>query len=464
MPSTDIGPQPNDGPQRPVPRPAMQRALLRYWFLLIGAGVVVDAVLALTAGHFTESVLAYGARFFSMEVGMDSWGPMLRALAHLDGPAPADVYGQLFFREHIKFQYPLTSLLGLDLLASNPCNCVSPVRVMWLLSKLSVVGTGVVAVLLLYGAHPTRPAVEAGSPWALRPSRGVLLLGGMAALFFYPLSRGDQLGQIQTLMTFMAASALLAQQRGRPVAAGLLIGFCCTIKPQWAFAILWALMTRQWRFAAAAAAVVAALSAWAMVLYGWENFFGYLPVLKYVALHGESFYANQSINGLLNRLLSNGSNLQWLGDAFAPFHPAVYLATILTSVALLASVFFTAGTTVGRAEPLALVVATLTLASPIVWDHHYGVMLPMLALVLPRWMALDRRHRGQTAVLTLSYLLIAVNLSPVVNATADTAANFLQSYQLFGGVMLLTLLHRTCWLDQASSRTELGGLPCAVRV
>ncbi|MDM0059223.1 glycosyltransferase family 87 protein [Variovorax fucosicus] len=458
MPFTEIGQRPSDGLQRRVHDFFRHLEVQHCWFLMMGACVVVDAVFALAAGKFSESTLGYAAHFFSMTVGMDSWGPMLRALAHLHGPSSANVYGELFFTERVKFQYPLTSLLSLDLLARNPCNCVSPVRVMWFLSKFSVIGTGVVAVLLLYGAQQTRTTAQAWPHLTARPPRGILLLGGIAALFFYPLTRGDHLGQIQTLLTFVAALALLAQQRGRPVAAGLLIGICCTIKPQWAFAIFWALMTRQWRFAGAAAAVVACSSAVAMLLYGFQNFFDYLPVLKHVALRGESFYANQSINGLLNRLLSNGNNLEWLGNAFAPFHPAVYLATTLTSVALLAAVFFTAGTTVGRAEPLALVVATLTLASPIVWDHHYAVMLPILALVFPRWLTFSERRWGQVAVLMLSYLLIAVNLSPVVNASAASAMNFLQSYQLFGGVMLLTMLHRTCWLErEAAGRSWVRG-------
>lgn len=432
------------------------------WFLMIATCLVVDGLVGWATGAFSDSALAYAFGFFSMTVGMDSWGPMLRALAHLHGPSPGDVYGTLFFTEHIKFQYPLTSLPGLELLAANPCRCVSPVRVMWLLSKLSVIGTGVVAVLLLYGASPGRAAGGLGYAPAARPPRRVLVLAGVASLAFYPLTRGDHLGQIQTLMTFVAALALLAQQRGRPMAAGLLIGICCTIKPQWAFAILWAVMTRQWCFAGAAAAVVSLFCAGAMARYGWQNFFGYLPVLKQVALHGESFYANQSINGLLHRLLSNGNNLEWLGHAFAPFHPAVYLATVLSSVALLGAVFFTAGTAVARVEPLALVVATLTLASPIVWEHHYGVMLPILALVFPTWLASRGRRWGALALLGTAYFLIATNLSPLANATATGPMNFLQSYQFFGGIVLLTVLHRTCWLQQGATRIPIASLRRAV--
>jgi hypothetical protein len=440
--------------QRPKPfELLLQLPLPHRLALLVAAAVFLEAALALAMGRVEDSTLGYAAGFFSMNAGMDSWGPMLRALAYLHGPSPNDVYGEIFFRQQVKFQYPLTSLLGLDLLTHNPCNCVSPVRVMWAVSKVSVLGTGVVATLLLYGAQQARSATpgttasqdDKGSGSVPRPPAGVLMLGGIAALFFYPLTRGDDLGQIQGVMTFAAALALLAQQRGRPVAAGILIGICCTIKPQWAFAILWALLTRQWRFATAAAAVIAAVSALAMLLYGWKNFFDYIPALKHVALRGEGFYANQSINGLLNRLLSNGNNLEWLGNAFAPFHPAVYFATVLSSIALLALVFVTTGPEAGRAEPLALVIATLTLASPVVWDHHYGVMLPIVALLVPRWFVPQKGRWGAAAVLTVSYLLIALNLSPFTNASASTVFNFLQSYQFFGGVMLLTVLHCTCW-------------------
>jgi hypothetical protein len=59
------------------------------------------------------------------------------------------------------------------------------------------------------------------------------------------------------------------------MAAGLLSGLCCTIEPQRAFTILWAVLTRQWLLAGAASAVVARFSARAVARYGFQSFVDY---------------------------------------------------------------------------------------------------------------------------------------------------------------------------------------------
>ena len=71
-----------------------------------------------------------------------------------------------------------------------------------------------------------------------------------------------------------------------------------------------------------------------LVLFGVENHVEYLSVLSFLSRHGESFWANQSINGLLNRLVVASNDADFDPYGFPPFHLGVYLGTLLTSLVL----------------------------------------------------------------------------------------------------------------------------------
>ena len=155
--------------------------------------------------------------------------------------------------------------------------------------------------------------------------------------------------------------------------------------------------------------------------------------------HGESFYPNQSVNGLLHRLFFNGSNLRFEGDRFAPFDPVVLAGTALSSLLIVALALFGRVAPSARGGPLDLSAAVLAavMASPIAWEHHYGVLAPIDALLASyAWRARERRL---VVWLGLSYLLSA-NFLAVVQRLAATAWNPLQSYLYFGALIALGLL------------------------
>jgi hypothetical protein len=79
-----------------------------------------------------------------------------------------------------------------------------------------------------------------------------------------------------------------------------------------------------------------------------------------------------------------------------------------------------------------------TLASPVAWDHHYGVLLPVYAALFG---TLRQAGTGRGAWLTpvVSFALTA-NFLPFASRTAAARLNFVQSYTLFGGLMALGLL------------------------
>jgi alpha-1,2-mannosyltransferase len=148
------------------------------------------------------------------------------------------LYKKIFFADAVKFQDPPTSLLFLDLLQRASGSSWERVQdiantACWFCVPL----IGVLSSLLLIGS--VRAA--AGDPAATVPRNDYLrfaALGIGASLAFYPITRSYYPGQIQTPMTVLAAAALLAWQRGRRGLAGVLLGVCTGIKPQWGVILL----------------------------------------------------------------------------------------------------------------------------------------------------------------------------------------------------------------------------------
>ena len=141
------------------------------------------------------------------------------------------------------------------------------------------------------------------------------------------------LGQIQTILTFGFTVAFYCWISGREKTSGAILGVMALVKPQYALFLLWAALPEVGALASGIAAFVTGVLA-SCCVFGFHNNVDYLKVLHFIAMHGESYATNQSMNGLLNRLLFNGSNLIWNESAFAPFNPIVYAGTVLSSLAL----------------------------------------------------------------------------------------------------------------------------------
>ncbi len=156
----------------------------------------------------------------------------------------------------------------------------------------------------------------------------------------------------------------------------------------------------------------------------------------------------------MHRLLFNGNNTEFR-NAFPPFHPAVFAATAISTLALVATALFWRAGDARRATFADLLIASLsfTLAAPIVWGHHYGVTLPIFAVALPMIMAAPWKRTGPLLLLAVAYLLISHDFR-FLGAFADGRANVLQSYVFAGGLMLLALLY---WLRRtiATGKTNV---------
>jgi hypothetical protein len=444
--------EPKSGPARAF------RKLLPFW---LGSFVLVNVLLILALHTaWSETVLHPVSWFFQARQGGDSWRPMGQALDHLALPeARKSLYDRMFFSARVKhkgFQYPPTSLLPL-----SAARALFGER--WLDAIEWITWASVPALAFFVGAIHQHTAFDAagGGAETGSPSRGSAIRWGLLVfamtLTFYPAIRAYRNGQAQAWINTLFAAALWLWLRGRPVGAGVLAAVLCAIKPQYAIVGLWAALRGHRRFVAGWAAAGVALLGLSVGLYGVAPHLEYLRVLRYIARRGESFYPNQSVNGLLNRLLGNGDNATWM-DAFPPPHPWVYAGTLISSALLiaLALLWRPARTgTEGTADFLGIGL-TCTLASPIAWEHHYGILLPIYAWLYPVLSDRPVLGRATVAVLALSYV-VASNSFMAANRLAETPFNVLQSYLLAAGLLVLALLYavRGTSFAQVHARTDV---------
>jgi hypothetical protein len=296
-------------------------------------------------------------------------------------------------------------------------------------------------------AHDPRLLPKPGKDRILFAATLVLL-----GLLFHPLVKSYVLGQVQTWVTLISSATLLAWLLGRRKTAGVLIGLACTLKPQWIIVLGWSGLRRQWGTLAAGVITAGVLIAVSIHLFGFQHYPDYMKTLSFLSRHGESFYPNQSVNGLVNRILFNGNNLVWSEHRFPPFNTIVYAATIVSSLVLIASALFWRFRTREASGPveLSIVILSATMASPIAWDHHYAIVFPLLALTIP--FALVRRPFGRATLLCLAlvFILTGQRLS-FTNFLAETRLNFLQSYIFLGSLLLLVLLYRVSAIEAGNA-------------
>jgi alpha-1,2-mannosyltransferase len=96
---------------------------------------------------------------------------------------------------------------------------------------------------------------------------------------------------------------------------------------------------------------------------------------------------------------------------------------------------------------LSIIFLGLTIASPIAWEHHYGVLLPIFAVLVPTALPQKTFGKWTTAYLLVAFLLISQKLDKLTNLLWNSPLNFVQSYMFFGALLLLILLFRVTYLQ-----------------
>jgi hypothetical protein len=171
-------------------------------------------------------------------------------------------------------------------------------------------------------------------------------------------------------------------------------------------------------------------------------------------MHGESYATNQSMNGLLNRLLFNGNNLIWDDKSFAPFNPIVFTGTVLSSLALVGLSFFSRwgpSRKVG-ADDFACCLLVATMASPVAWEHHYGILLPIFI-----WLWFCKSESPvpgrRITLIALAYILASDNIELFDGLASVPVLNVFQSYLFFGALLVLMFLLKSADEADPSLRT-----------
>jgi hypothetical protein len=430
----------NEAPVRPSTYRLLAAVLLN--------GVGLNLVLAYVF-NFTTT-LRYAGAFLSVQAKLsDSWGLMRQALHYMDKGHDKPIYTGFFFDQHAKFQYPPSSLLPFELLRKIPGADLISNRSLDLISWVFMAGA--LALVALLFDRASRKVGEASAERPIERWLRVALAVG-ASITFYPLIRSFGIGQIQTWIDCLCAGVLFAYVRDRKDVAGVLTALICVIKPQLGLLVLWAALRKEWRFVIGWAATFSVVMLAALAVYGLENHLDYLAAISFMSKHGESFNHNQSINGLLHRFLFNGNNLVWVARDFPPYNRVVHIGTSVTTAIFVGMALFYRRGEYARASVTDLSIAMLsfTIASPIAWEHHYGVLPPILALAVPATMAAGKKLPLGNATL-VAVLLLCSNFYQFTDRFATSRLNVVQSYLFFGGLILLVHLYRLRRLEQGDA-------------
>jgi alpha-1,2-mannosyltransferase len=396
--------------------------------------LLLDTLAANTLAKFPAGNTLRTAIIIFFERSADSWEPMLKALAVHYGENWNKIYEAVFFDEAVKFQYPPTSLFYveiLDVVGVGGLRTLNRINLLLFLANAVVVGA--IADICARRSTSFRPE---------NMSRlGPILFAVAATLTFYPLTKAVQLGQIQIWIDLAFSLSILFWLLGKTDVSGALLGFAATIKPQFGLVILWALLWRDWKFFRGFSIVFLSLALLSLGHYGIENHLSYLKVLNFISERGESYFPNNSINGIANRFLFNG-NPFWSPDEFPPPHIAVRWLTRVGFVLFLAfglmRAFFRRG---DKATVFDLGAVTLcsVMASPVAWEHHYGVAMPLFVIAFFALYNMPSR----SCVLVLGFWLawnLSANFLQAIEALGFTYLNILQAHLFFGCVWLVWFL------------------------
>jgi alpha-1,2-mannosyltransferase len=412
-------------------------------FLVLNAFALNDLLQVASPPGYRKTVLEHTWRTLRREGSDDSWLGMSVALDYAQSPQRTPLYTEVFFHRHVKFQYPPSALLvlaGLRLVDPGRIRVDDAYPGPWpsingALSRSFLV-VMVLATAALLELRLRRSEVFTGCR-RLVAARFALVV--VFTLTFYPVVKAFTLGNIQTWLNAILALTLLCWAVGKKTAGGLLTGLVCLIKPQYGLLLLWAAVRREWRFAVAGTAILGLGLVTSIAVFGWADHVDYLRVVAYISRHGEAYYPNQSMNGLLNRLLHVGQprlDLRFDDHAFPPYDPWVHAGTLITSAVILLPALFWRGGAHDRLLDLCTMLVSVTLASPIAWEHHYGVLLPVFAIVV----ASVPPRCGWVISLAASYVLVSTFFA-ASKLLAPSLLNVAQSYRFAGGALLLGLLY-----------------------
>jgi alpha-1,2-mannosyltransferase len=438
------------------------RSTARWWWLVVSASlgftIILMMVMPAIRGKDASTALAmtvhgHIARLFK-RTGYDSWLPMLKAARRHATDTPATPYA-VFFDGQAKFQYPPTALLLVEWL---PKKLVDEALQKWdgsvlqlwsgWFCRLMVFITIGLSVAL---AHSVLKPLSDQTKISARNSTWLTIAIIAAGLSFYPFVVGHELGQIQVALNALMAAALLFFVRGNKILAGVCIGLCCLVKPQYGLILVWSLLRRENRLSAGLFLTVITIVPVSCIYYGWDAYVDYLKVLGILAKQGEVYWYNQSVNGLLHRFIDPSAAYYFdnVGSPLPPYRWVVHYVSsgVAAAMILLALLPKMGKYSIASLVDLAIVIVVATIASPVAWNHHYGVFFPVVVAILPTVLLAARRKKTLAWLFTAAYLAISTEIVGPEFMFQSRWLGVLASHIFFGGVLLLIVL----WIVRAQS-------------
>lgn len=387
-----------------------------------------------------------------MRLALDYWEQGNKSVA---------IYSDMLIRDHIKFQYPPQTLFLIRYISEV---WVDPQAFFSIATRFFLALTLLSTFLIMLRSMK----VFGHSAETLMDKGLLFLLVGVVSLLFYPFVESGNLGQIQLWINALFAVAILCYMGDYMILAGIIIGVMASIKPQYGLFFIWGFLRGNKRFAISVLVSAGLIVLTGLPEFGMSTYFDYLKGLSFLSQHGEAFMANQSMNGFLNRLFSitdpvNYNNANWRGRSFPPYNPVVYYGTLASTVLVLVLALFGNKKNTGYASfiDFCLMGLAVTLASPIAWEHHYGILLPIFT-VLGSYFWLNTKT---TVPKFLSWLFVLCylatgNVVPFFVVLAQSRWNFFQSYMFFAAVATFALLW---WVrGQATKQSDLIDVPSGV--
>jgi len=389
-----------------------------------------------------KMALDHAIWIFTDEIGNDSWKPMKLTYDYwTESQGQSLLYTDLLLTTRIKFLYPPTALLISQFIETNNIDLLAFTTATTFIFIFLMIAGVIGTVLYSYKKYKTPPLSNVEKIIV-----GILLT--FLLFTFYPVVKAGTLGQMQVWLNAFFAVAILCYIAGYEVLAGILLGLMASIKPHYALFIIWGLFRGNKRLVIAMIITGALGVLLGMREFGFAMYVDYLRGLSFVTKHGESFYTNQSFNGLLGRLFSVRypeifNNLKWNGHRYPPYSIWIFSFTqITTVVTLLISLIKTKSQSKdAKLADFLLMGLGATLASPIAWEHHYGILFPIFICVgLILWFGENPLKSIWIKIAFVAFYLIAANIFPFTKFLAGSYFNILQSYLLLAACGMFVIL------------------------
>lgn len=431
------------------------RQITKQLFLLFILNLVLSILIKQLTGYFetknpvfalnhkyNQTALDHTIWIFKGDIGDDSWRPMQLALGYWAGSKGQGlIYSELLIKRNWKFQYPPTTLLISEFIKANNIDTLKFATVTTFIF-MSIMAVGATLLALYSYKEYSAPTLSMLEKIVI----GILLT--LLLLTFYPAVKAGTLGQIQVWLNSIFVIAILSYITGYETLAGILLGIMASIKPQYALFILWGLFRGNKRLVIAMIVTGAVGLIFGIREFGIANYIDYLRGLSFMAHHGESYFPNQSFNGLIGRLFhikypDSFNNTKWVGFGFPSYNIWVFTFTQITSITILAIALIKGKSEIkeSRIADFCLMGLAVTMASPIAWEHHYGILFPIfICLWLILWYSDHGIKNNWGKIVLVACYLVAANAIPFTNLLAETYLNFVQSYLFFAACGVFALL------------------------